>query len=74
MIRVLHVMIIAEDQDELPKPDLLTEGAATDEEESELEQLRSEFRDTITGEPGDTHVVEHSIVTGAHQAVRSFLL
>ena len=62
--RVLCEMIVAEDQDEIPPPDIFKGDQLTTEQLDQLQVVYDLAKDTFSDEPGTTDVCTHVVDTG----------
>lgn len=69
--RVLRTMVVAEDREECEISDRISTECEMGSEGKELEKVIAEFKDIITPVPGHTPILEHSILTGDSQPIRS---
>ena len=69
--RVLRVMVVAEDQDETPPPDILKGDQFTTEQLDQLQVVLDLAKDTFSDEPGTTDICTHAVDTGDCKPIRS---
>ena len=65
------MMVVAEDQDETPPPDILKGDQLTTEQLDQLQVVLDLAKDTFSDEPGTTDVCTHAVDTGDCKQIRS---